>query len=260
MKQGCYDIRRLLAIMAKLRDPTDGCPWDIEQTFSSIAPYTIEEAYEVADAIENGDMALLKEEIGDLLLQVIFYAQIAQEQCLFTFSDIVVGLTNKLIRRHPHVFGDGKVHSAEEQLLVWETIKAAERQQRDITTPSDSSVFDGIAIALPALIRASKLGIRAASVGFDWPSAALVIDEIEKETAALRVITAIPIEEGADLEQLESKIGDLLLNCAGLARKVLVDPETALRKANDKFERRFRQLESLLPSSLTTDISLIVAI
>ena len=241
-------IERLLAIMARLRDPVGGCPWDVEQTFASIVPHTIEEAYEVADAIEKGDMSLLKEELGDLLLQVVFYAQMAREQGLFTFTDVAEAIADKLIRRHPHVFGEAKVDSAEAQLVVWEAVKEDERRRQN-TAPQQPSALDGIAGALPALTRAGKLGQRAARVGFDWPAPAPVFDKIDAETAELQEALA----EGASPERVEEEMGDVLLACANLARKLKVDSEAALRKANARFESRFRRLESLLAEESSTD-------
>ncbi|KAF0118793.1 MAG: mazG [Rhodospirillaceae bacterium] len=243
-----HGIERLLAIMARLRTPVGGCPWDIEQTFASIVPHTIEEAYEVADAIEKGDMILLKEELGDLLLQVVFYAQMAREQDLFAFADVAEAIADKLIRRHPHVFGEAKVDSAEAQLVVWEALKEDERRRHN-TTPQQPSALDGIATALPALTRAGKLGQRAARVGFDWPTAAPVFDKIAEETAELRAALA----ERESLERVEEEMGDVLLACANLARTLKIDPETALRKANARFEHRFRRLESLLADEPSTD-------
>ena len=241
-------IERLLAIMARLRDPVGGCPWDVEQTFASIVPHTIEEAYEVADAIEKGDMSLLKEELGDLLLQVVFYAQMAREQGLFTFTDVAEAIADKLIRRHPHVFGEAKVDSAEAQLVVWEAVKEDERRRQN-TAPQQPSALDGIAGALPALTRAGKLGQRAVRVGFDWPAPAPVFDKIDAETAELQEALA----EGASPERVEEEMGDVLLACANLARKLKVDSEAALRKANARFESRFRRLESLLAEESSTD-------
>lgn len=231
-----HGIGRLLDLMVKLRDPVRGCPWDVKQTFASIVPYTIEEAYEVADAIEKGDMALLKEELGDLLLQVVFYAQMAQERGLFSFIDIATCITDKLVRRHPHI----KIDSADAQLAVWEALKEDERRRGMNRQPS---ALDGIATTLPALTRASKLSMRAARVGFfNWSSALPVIDKIDEEATGLRAALA----EEAIPERLEEEVGDLLFTCVNLARTLRVDPETALRKANCRFERHFRHLETIV--------------
>lgn len=230
-------LPRLRHIMRRLRDPQTGCPWDIEQTFASIAPYTIEEAYEVADAIERGAHDELRNELGDLLLQVVFHAQIAQDEGHFTFDDVANAISDKMVARHPHVFGsDSRDKSAEQQTRDWETIKAAERAQI-----SQTGVLDGVAIGLPALLRAVKLQKRAARVGFDWPQTAQVIDKITEEAQELH-------EAAADLpqEKVEEEFGDLLFVMANLARHMKVDPESALRAANTKFTRRFSRIEKLL--------------
>jgi nucleoside triphosphate diphosphatase len=232
------EINRLLGVMAALRNREGGCPWDIEQTFATIAPYTIEEAYEVADAIERQDMASLKEELGDLLFQVVFHAQIAQEQGAFSFDDVTRALSDKMIARHPHVFGDGLVETAEEQTLNWEQMKQAERA---IKLKSDPSVLADIPLALPALMRAEKLAKRAARVGFDWPSLSEVFDKLDEETLEVREA----VLEG-DQDHIAEEIGDMLFVVANLARKAKVDPELALRNANTKFERRFRWIEGEL--------------
>ena len=230
-------IDRLIAIMASLRNPARGCPWDKEQDFATIAPYTIEEAYEVADAIERADMAALKDELGDLLLQVVFHARMAEEAGLFAFDDVAAAIADKMVRRHPHVFGDAEIASVAAQNEAWEAHKAAER----LASGTSDSVLDGVALALPALLRAAKVSRRAARIGFDWPDADSVIDKIEEELDE--------IEDEIDGEgpkaALEEEIGDLLFAAANLARKLEIEPETALRRATAKFERRFRQLENL---------------
>jgi nucleoside triphosphate diphosphatase len=234
-------IDRLLEIMARLRDPRGGCPWDLEQDFGTIAPYTIEEAYEVADAIERGDMAALKDELGDLLFQVVFYAQMAREAGLFAFDDIVEAISDKMVRRHPHVFGDADIRSEPEQRRAWEAHKAAERETA-AWDDVEASVLAGVARALPALMRAEKLQKRAARVGFDWPSKEPVFDKISEEIAELQDAIA----EGGIQERLEDEVGDLLFAVANIARHLRIDPEAALRHGNDKFERRFRAIEERL--------------
>jgi MazG family protein len=230
-------IDRLLAIMARLRDPERGCPWDIEQDFATIAPYTIEEAYEVADAIERGDMEALKDELGDLLLQVVFHARMAEEAGLFAFDDVAAAIADKMVRRHPHVFGDAEIASVAAQNEAWEAHKTAERAARGAA----ASVLDGIALAYPALLRAAKVSKRAARIGFDWPDANSVIPKIAEEIAEVEA----EIDAGAGREPLEEEIGDLLFAVANLARKLDIEPETALRRATAKFERRFRHVEVL---------------
>jgi MazG family protein len=230
-------IDRLLAIMARLRDPDRGCPWDREQNFATIAPYTIEEAYEVADAIERQDMSALKDELGDLLLQVVFHARMAEEAGLFAFDDVAQAIAEKMERRHPHVFGDAEIASVAAQNEAWEAHKAAERQERD----GDASVLDGVALALPALLRAAKISRRAARIGFDWPDADSVIDKIEEELDEIEDA----IDDRAPPAALEEEIGELLFAAANLARKLDIEPETALRRATAKFERRFRRIETL---------------
>jgi nucleoside triphosphate diphosphatase len=231
-------IDRLIAIMARLRDPAGGCPWDREQDFTTIAPYTIEEAYEVADAIERGDIAALKEELGDLLLQVVFHARMAEEAGHFAFDDVAVAIADKMVRRHPHVFGDAEIRSVAAQNEAWEAHKAAERQ----AAGDAESVLDGVALALPALLRAAKISRRAARIGFDWPDAESVIGKIEEEIEEIED----EIDDEAPTEVLEEEVGDLLFAAANLARKLDIDPETALRRATTKFERRFRQVETLV--------------
>jgi tetrapyrrole methylase family protein/MazG family protein/ATP diphosphatase len=230
-------IDRLLAIMARLRDPDRGCPWDREQNFATIAPYTIEEAYEVADAIKREDMTALKDELGDLLLQVVFHARMAEEAGLFAFDDVAQAIADKMERRHPHVFGDAEIASVAAQNEAWEVHKAAERQ----ASGGAASVLDGVALALPALVRAAKISRRAARIGFDWPDADSVIDKIEEELDEIEDA----IDDRAPPEALEEEIGDLLFATANLARKLDIEPETALRRATAKFERRFRRVETL---------------
>lgn len=231
-------IQRLLAIMARLRDPERGCPWDVKQDFATIAPYTIEEAYEVADAIERRDMAGLREELGDLLLQVVFHARMAEEAGHFDFNQVAGTIADKMVERHPHVFGGPRVDSAEAQTLAWEDRKAAERKEK----AGAEGTLDGVPLALPALVRAEKLQKRAARVGFDWPDLAPVFAKIEEEIAELRS----EVETGAPKTRLQDELGDVLFAVANLARWLKVDPETALRDTNAKFERRFRRVEELL--------------
>ena len=240
------DIQRLLEIMAALRTPGTGCPWDLEQTFRTIAPYTIEEAYEVADAIERGDLGDLKDELGDLLLQVVFHARMAEEAGAFAFAEVVEAITTKLIRRHPHVFGDARDLSPEGVKGLWDRIKTAEKAERarvrgDAGPPADAGLLAGVPCSLPALTRAEKLTRRAATVGFDWPDAAQVIGKIHEELGEVQQAAA----SGAP-ERIEDEIGDLLFAAANLARHFRIDPETALRGANAKFERRFRSIERAL--------------
>ncbi len=238
-------IDRLIAIMARLRDPERGCPWDREQNFRSIAPYTIEEAYEVADAIERADLSSLKDELGDLLLQVVFHARMAEEAGDFGFDDVAEAIADKMVRRHPHVFGDVVIGSVAAQNEAWEAHKAAERQARARQDSGAAgvahSVVDGVALALPALLRAAKISRRAARIGFDWPDARAVIAKIVEEIAEVEA----ELDGDGAPAALEEEIGDLLFAAANLARKLEVEPETALRRATAKFERRFRQVESL---------------
>lgn len=230
------DISKLIEIMAALRDPSRGCPWDLEQDFHSIVPYTIEEAYEVAEAIDRGDLAALCDELGDLLLQVVFHAQMAAEQQAFAFPDVVHAISNKLVRRHPHVFGAPAVASAAEQRDAWELHKAREQGQE----PGGAApVLAGVSEALPALARAAKLGRRARTVGFDWPDIGGVVDKVREELDELAVA-----RQGQDASAVTEEVGDLLFAVANLARHLDVDPEEALRKANRKFERRFTALEN----------------
>jgi nucleoside triphosphate diphosphatase len=234
-------IDRLLAIMARLRNKEHGCPWDREQDFATIAPYTIEEAYEVADAIRRGDMAALRDELGDLLFQVVFHARLAEEAGLFDFADVAAAIVDKMIRRHPHVFGDAEISSAAAQSVAWEEHKAAERRARAAASGSAESVLDGVALALPALLRAAKIQLRAARIGFDWPQARPVVAKVVEEIAELEA----ELDAGADPAKIEDEMGDLLFAAANLARKLEIDPEAALRRATAKFERRFRRIEAL---------------
>jgi MazG family protein len=230
-------IDQLRQIMAQLRNPDSGCPWDLEQDFSTIAPYTIEEAYEVADAIERGHFGELKDELGDLLLQVVFHSQMAEEENLFDFNDVCQAINDKMIRRHPHVFGDATTRDSETQTAEWEAIKATERQQSD----KGDGVLDDVPVALPALKRAQKLQKRAARVGFDWPDAEQVFAKIEEEIGEVREAMS---RKNAD--DIAEEIGDLMFVCTNLGRKLKVDVETATRTANAKFERRFRHIEARL--------------
>lgn len=227
------DIRELIKVMAALRDPEGGCPWDREQDFASIAPYTIEEAYEVADAISRGEMDELRDELGDLLFQVVFHARMAEEAGVFAFNDVVRAIVEKMIRRHPHVFADEEVADAEAQTRAWEQLKAKERKAK-----SQHSLLDGVTLGLPALNRAQKLQKRAARAGFDWPDMGGVLAKIHEELDEVKA----EIERGDD-KALAGEIGDLLFACVNLARYAGVDAEAALRSTNEKFERRFRYVE-----------------
>jgi nucleoside triphosphate diphosphatase len=230
-------VAELLAIMRRLRDPRDGCPWDREQDFRTIAPYTIEEAYEVAGAIDDEDWPALKEELGDLLLQVVFHAQMADERGLFDFADVALGIAGKMLRRHPHVFADAQgIETASAQTIAWEEHKSRERAAKQ------TGLLDDVPSALPALLRALKLQQRAARVGFDWDSAPKVVEKIAEEAAEI----AEARDGGAPREKLEDEIGDLLFAVANLARHLGVDPETALRSTNAKFMRRFKEIEAAL--------------
>ena len=231
----------LLRIMVKLRDPDGGCPWDVEQDFASIAPYTIEEAYEVADAIEQSDMESLKGELGDLLLQVVFHAQMASEAGHFEYADVVNAVSEKMVVRHPHVFGDVSIEDADAQTKAWEDQKAAERAAKAEASGRVASVLDDVARGLPALMRAEKLQKRAARVGFDWPTVEPVFDKVREELDEV----SVEIDRGSDPARLEDELGDVLFTCVNLARKLGTDPETALRHTNAKFERRFRDVETL---------------
>lgn len=235
------DMQRLLDIMARLRDPEGGCPWDVEQTMTSLVPHTIEEAYEVAEAVEEGrDDGELVEELGDLLLQVVFYAQIAAEEGRFGFGDVVAAVSDKLVRRHPHVFGEAQVADAEEQRHAWESLKEAERAGGAGEVPA--SALDGVDRALPAATRARKLQERAARAGFDWSRWEEVFAKVDEELAELRREVA---QEGPPA-RVAAETGDLLFACVGVARRLDVDPEAALRGTNRRFEARFRALEGRL--------------
>ena len=233
------NMRELLEIMAALRAPETGCPWDIKQTFESIVPFTLEEAYEVADSIERGQMDELKDELGDLLFQVVFYAQLAREQSLFEFDDIVAAINDKLVRRHPHVFAEAEYKDDETLNEAWENTKSSERDQR--SEADQASVLAGVAMSLPALKRAQKLQKRAARVGFDWPDAAPVWNKINEEMAELQEAV-----DRQDKGNIFEEVGDLLFSCANLARHLGVDAEQALRHGNQKFVNRFSHLEDEL--------------
>jgi ATP diphosphatase len=245
MSEAQNDIQRLLDIMARLRDPETGCPWDVQQDFSTIAPYTIEEAYEVAEAIDRGDLQALKDELGDLLLQVVFHARMAEEAGEFAFPDVVEAISDKMTRRHPHVFGDADRDDAETVRSRWEAIK---RQERAATGEQDTSALAGIASGLPEWQRAVKLQDRAARVGFDWPGPEPVIgkllEEVEEVREEFAALDQAP-EDAAVRERLQAELGDLLFVAANLARHARVDVGSALRGANAKFERRFRAMEQM---------------
>ena len=230
-------IERLLEIMRRLRDPENGCPWDIEQTFDTIAPYTIEEAYEVADAIERKDWPELEGELGDLLLQTVYHTAMGEEDGNFSFQSVVRAISNKMVARHPHVFGDEpRDKSAEQQTRDWEAIKAAERAGK-----KQGGALDGVAVGLPSLLRAYKLQNRAARVGFDWPSTDQVIDKIQEEAAEL-----VEARDELTHEEMTEEFGDLMFVMANLARHLKIEPEEALRAANAKFTRRFEGVEAKL--------------
>ena len=243
-----YQLDDLLHLMARLRDPQHGCPWDLKQNYASIVPHTIEEAYEVADAIERGDFDHLPGELGDLLFQVVYYSQLAREEGRFDFAQVVDGITRKLVRRHPHVFPDGDLYGAPDMARLeeaavkqrWEAIKAEERAEK-AAAPEQLSLLDDVPTALPSLSRAIKLQKRAAQVGFDWPEALPVVDKVREELD--EVLEAMSEN---DAEAIGEEIGDLLFVVSNLARHLKVDPETALRAANGKFERRFRFIEQAL--------------
>ncbi|MFK3943920.1 nucleoside triphosphate pyrophosphohydrolase [Pseudomonas monteilii] len=245
-----YTLDDLLALMARLRHPQHGCPWDLKQDYASIVKHTLEEAYEVADTIERGDFAHLQGELGDLLFQVVYYSQLAREEGRFAFAEVVDGITRKLIRRHPHVFPTGDLHApldtprlSEDQVKArWEATKAEERAEQGV--PEQLSLLDDVPAALPALSRATKLQKRAAQVGFDWPDALPVLDKVREELD--EVLQAMA--EG-DADAIEDELGDLLFATANLARHLKQDPENALRRANRKFERRFRFIEQALRDS-----------
>ena len=236
-------FRDLVALMARLRTPGTGCPWDIEQTFETIAPYTIEEAYEVADAIQRRDMGELKSELGDLLFQSVFHARMAEEAGHFDIDEVIRGLVAKMVDRHPHVFGEASIDSAEAQTGAWEVMKAAERAKKAKDDPV--SALDGVAVALPALMRAEKLTKRAGRVGFDWPSPEPVLDKLQEEIGELKEAIAEPLRDQAHVAE---ELGDMLFVVANLCRKLEVDPEEALRAANAKFVKRFAGMEELARS------------
>ncbi len=233
------NIKKLLDIMEKLRDPNDGCAWDVEQTFDTIAPYTIEEAYEVAEAIERNDMDSLKDELGDLLFQAVFHARMAEEAGHFKFSDVVDAISDKMIRRHPHVFAGESYRDAEEQTAAWEEQKAKERADK-----KQASILDGVTVGLPALSRAVKLQKRAARVGFDWPETSQVIDKLQEEMVELseELVKNKRDPEYSD-DKIEEEFGDMMFVYANLARHLKIDPEKALRRANSKFINRFNKIE-----------------
>ncbi len=254
----------LIDVMAALRTPVTGCPWDLEQSFATIAPYTIEEAYEVADAIERRDLGDLKEELGDLLLQVVYHARLAEEEGAFAFADVADGITRKMVRRHPHVFGDEEARTAGMAKGAWERIKAEEKAERtaartgsipspQMGVPPPQPLLDDVPIGLPALTRAVKLQDKAAAVGFDWPSLAPVFDKMREELAEFEEV-ALPADprgssdpaRASDLDRVTEEYGDLLFVMANVARHLQIDPETALRAANQKFCRRFGAVETKL--------------
>lgn len=235
------EIERLLGIMAQLRDPQTGCPWDIEQSFATIAPYTIEEAYEVADAIARNDLTELRDELGDLLLQVVFHARMAEELGEFDFNDVACSINEKMLRRHPHVFAGQDAQSTEELHQQWETLKAAERAAKAATDKSPSAL-DGVALGLPALTRAEKIQKRARRVGFDWQTLDPVVAKVEEELS--EVLEALN-SEVSDPAKVEEEMGDYLFSVVNLSRHLKIDPETALRNATLKFSKRFQQVESL---------------
>lgn len=231
-------IDRLLAIMARLRDPQEGCPWDLEQTFATIAPYTVEEAYEVADAIERGDLGDLRDELGDLLLQVVFHARMAEEVGAFDFDDVARAINDKMIRRHPHVFSTETYASLEQQKQGWDAIKAAEREAKGQRA---GSLLDDVPVGLPGLTRAVKLSKRAATVGFVWPTVEDVVRKLHEEVGEM-----LAEVEAGDLGKVREELGDVLFVVANLARTLDIDPEDAVRATNAKFVRRFRYVETAL--------------
>jgi MazG family protein len=236
LKDESHPLFALIDIMARLRDPNGGCPWDLEQTFATVAPYTVEEAYEVADAIERGDLSDLKEELGDLLLQVVFHSRMAEEQGAFDLAGVAAAINDKMIRRHPHVFGEHAYENLADQVAGWEALKAQERKAK-----AKGGVLDDVPAGLPALTRAVKLTKRAARVGFDWPSTDQVLDKLAEEIAELKVEIA-----AGDKAKAREELGDLLFVVANLARKLDVEPEDALRATNAKFVRRFSFIEAEL--------------
>lgn len=245
------DTRRLLDIMARLRDPDGGCPWDLGQDFRSIAPYTVEEAFEVADAIERADLTDLKDELGDLLFQVVFHARMAEEAGAFGYDDVVTGICEKMTRRHPHVFADADIADAEEQTRAWEAHK---QQERAAKGGADDSALADVPRGLPALARAQKLGRRAARTGFDWPDANGATAKLDEELAELRAEMDEAERVGGNREALEDEVGDLLFSVVNVCRHLGVDAEGALRRANTKFESRFRAVEARLAAEGRTPL------
>jgi len=241
-------IEQLLEIMARLRDPDSGCPWDLRQTYSSIVPYTLEEAYEVADAIQRGDMRELRDELGDLLFQVVFYSQLAREEGHFDFNEVTQAISEKMLRRHPHVFSDAEYASDEDLHKAWEQTKAIERSKR--SDQDKASELDGVARALPALIRAEKLQKRAARVGFDWPDVDGALAKLNEELAEVRAEIDNP-----DQSRLQDELGDLLFTIVNVVRLFGMDAEQTLSQANEKFERRFRAMEQGLQASGKKDLN-----
>ncbi len=239
------ELRHLLDIMAALRDPDHGCPWDQQQNFATIAPYTIEEAYEVADAIARRDLASLPDELGDLLFQVVYHARMAEEAGLFGFADVARTISDKMVRRHPHVFGDAAMRDATTQTVAWEEQKSVERAAR-----AETGTLAGVPTGLPALTRAAKLTARAARVGFDWPNADAVLEKLHEEIAEVRA--ELP---GGDPDRLADEVGDLLFVLANLARKLDLDPEACLRQANRKFSNRFNKMEQYAASDREKTLS-----
>ena len=251
MSQPVAPLQRLLAIMAQLRDPEHGCPWDLRQDFASIVPHTIEEAYEVADAIAQGDPAAIQDELGDLLFQVVFYAQLGREQGWFGFDEIASGVADKLVRRHPHVFADVKMKDEQAVKAQWEHIKQTERDaKRSQNKVATESVFDGVPSNLPGLLHALKLQKRCANVGFDWDHIEDVLAKVREEADEVEAELKLPVnpaDEGAsqvDIAKVEEEIGDLLFAVVNLSRHLRVNPESAIRKANQKFARRFQYIET----------------
>ena len=248
---------RLLQIMGRLRDPDGGCAWDLQQTFHTIAPHTIEEAYEVAEAIETNDLEALKSELGDLLFQVVFHARIAEEAGAFDFAAVTNAICDKMVQRHPHVFGDATVADAAAQTRAWEEHKARDRRAEALKAGRPDSALDGVTSTLPALTRAIKLQNRAARVGFDWPDADGAVAKLREETDEL--VSEITAPQPNQADRLLDEVGDLLFSCVNVARKLGIDPEQALRHGNAKFEHRFRQIESQLakrdqrPEDMTLD-------
>jgi MazG family protein len=238
-----YSLADLIAIMAALRTPETGCPWDVEQTFQTIAPYTIEEAYEVADAIERGDLGDLRDELGDLLLQVVYHARMAEEQGSFAFADVVDAISRKMVRRHPQVFGDAATRAAMDMNGFWDRIKAEEKAAKREASgaPRPESLLDAVPANLPALARAVKLQHRAAKIGFDWPTVAPVFEKLKEEIGELEAAIA-----AGDAPHIHEEFGDMLFVLANLARHLKLDPDAALRSANAKFDRRFRHVEARL--------------